>query len=149
MQAGGDIVSWIGSPFGPDCFAAQLKVNYEPNDRWNLTFGYLFKIHGENTAENMFNPETKRINIGTEESPEWIWAHYPYAKYKYALEKGDEKGMEDSVKQSRYMWMSGTPEYTNRISLAGEYYINKHFNISGQIAYTFITNNYNIIDAFR
>jgi hypothetical protein len=44
------------------------------------------------------------------------------------------------------MWMSGIPEYTNKISIAAEYYINKHFNVSGQLAYTFIINNYNISD---
>ena len=146
MQTDGTINSWIGSPFGPDCFAAQLKVNYEPNERWNLTLGYLFKIHGENTPDKLFNFENQKINVGTEDNPEWIWGYYPYVKYRDSADKNDEKGKEDSVKQSRYMWMSGTPEYTNRISLSGEYYINKHFNISGQIAYTFITNNYNIID---
>lgn len=146
MQDGTDIASWIGSPFGPDCFASQLKVNYKPNDRWNLTFSYLFKIHGENTAEKMFDEKTMRINVGTEENPEYIWAHYPYARFKDGLKKDNQDEMDDSVKQSRYMWMSGTPEYTNRISIAGEYYINEHFNISGQIAYTFITNSYNMLD---
>jgi hypothetical protein len=54
--------------------------------------------------------------------------------------------MDESLKQSRYMWMTGTQEYTHKITLAGEYNINKHFNVSGQLAYTFIINNYNISD---
>lgn len=149
MQTSGDVISWIGSPFGPDCFATQLKLNYEPNNKWNVTFGYLFKVHGENTAERMFNPETQRINIGTEENPEWIWIHYPYAKYKRASENNDQKGIDDSVNQARYMWMSGIPEYTHSLSLAAEYKITEHINVAGNLAYTFILNSDNISENLK
>ena len=153
MQTSGDVISWIGSPFGPDCFATKLNLNYEPNDRWNLTFGYLFKIHGENTAEKMFNPETQRIkiNVGTEEEPEWewVWAHYPYARFKEALKNGDQEGMDKSVREARYMWMSGIPEYTHSLSLAAEYKITEHINVAGNLVYTFILNSDNISENLK
>lgn len=153
MQTEGDVISWIGSPFGPDCFATKLNLNYEPNDRWNMTFSYLFKIHGENTAENMFDPDTQRIkiNVGTEEEPEWewVWAHYPYARFKEALKNGDQEGMDKSVREARYMWMSGIPEYTHSLSLAAEYKITEHINVAGNLAYTFILNSDNISENLK
>jgi len=97
----------------------------------------------------MFNPETQRINIGTEENPEWIWIHYPYAKYKRASDNNDQKGIDDSVNQARDMWMSGIPEYTHSLSLAAEYKITEHINVAGNLAYTFILNSDNISENLK
>ena len=101
----------------------------------------------------MFNPETQRIkiNVGTEEEPEWewVWAHYPYARFKEALKNGDQEGMDKSVREARYMWMSGIPEYTHSLSLAAEYKITEHINVAGNLVYTFILNSDNISENLK
>lgn len=154
MQAGGEISSWIGSPYGPDCFATKLTMTYQSSSKWQVSLGYLFKIHGENTAENMFKNtkllHKKLLDENEEEEPDQdIYYYYPFARYRYYEQENDKEGMSRSAKEARYMWMSGIPEFTNQISLEGTYAINDHFNISGRFVYSFILNNKNIKDCFE
>ena len=59
IAADGVTTSWMGTPFGPDNFCVQAKVDYEPNEKWSVGANVLFSIHGENTYENLFNPVNK------------------------------------------------------------------------------------------
>ncbi|MCR5188158.1 MAG: hypothetical protein K6C97_04420, partial [Treponema sp.] len=131
MHTGASIVSWLGSPFGPDCFAIQLYTKYDPVDRWDVSFGYLFKLHGDNTYSNLFNEEENyNTNLG-------IWTYYPFAKYKLAQSDEDRIAARD---ESRNMWMSGIVENTHQVALKANYSIFDNLKIFGQVVYTFVMN---------
>ena len=40
-------------------------------------------------------------------------------------------------------------QFTNQIAVKGSYILNKHFSFNGQLAYTFVFNNQNIIGNFE
>ncbi|MCF0124541.1 MAG: hypothetical protein HUJ68_02085, partial [Clostridia bacterium] len=103
---------------------------------------YLFKIHGEN-GFGLFDKE-KYYN-----SENGIWEYYPYVKYIKAELNNDEKGMEEAHDEGRNMWMTGTCEYLNRVGVKGNYTFNEHFNLYGEINYSFIFNNKNIENDFE
>ena len=138
-----EVASWMGSPFGPDCFAVTFKSSYEPFEKWKLDAGYLFKIHGENTAENLFNPANRNIKDGDKENA--IWGYYPRVKYEVAQNDDERIAARD---EGRNMWMSGVREYTHQISVNANYDLLDNLSFYGQIVYTFVINNNNIQNNF-
>lgn len=42
------IISWIGTPFGPDTIAAQIACGYIVQDVWKANLSYRFTVRGEN-----------------------------------------------------------------------------------------------------
>lgn len=138
MQSSQDSYSWLGSPFGPDCFALQASVDYDSNKKWSVGLDYTFSIHGENTAENLFNEKNMK--------DDGFWYYYPSVKY----DKNTDQNVKDAaVKESRNMWMSGTKEYKNQIKVNGNYKIFPNLELTAQFAYTFAFNNKNIKDNFQ
>ena len=142
------VASWMGSPFGPDCFAVTFKSSYEPFEKWKLGAGYLFKIHGENTAEKLFDASAYKKNYGTDENPDWIWTYYPRTKYGLAEDANNDEEKIAARDEGRNMWMSGVREYTHQISVNANYDLLDNLSFYGQIVYTFVINNNNIQNNF-
>ena len=176
MQGPGTTRSWVGSPFGPDCFAVQAKAEYDTHDKWSVGTNLLFKIHGENTAENLFNKGNKKFvteyqkdkdgnfvylcdkngnllkdengnNIKVVKNQYWYWSYYPSVSYE--MHKGDPDAQAQDVHDGRYMWMTGTPEFTGQIAIDGHYKILENLDLSGRFVYTFVFNNKNILNNFN
>ncbi len=140
-----DISSWIGSPFGPDCFAVKYNSTYQ-SKKWKTSLSYLFKIHGENNS-SIFN--TTQTRDGTDGTETKIYTYYPWTEYKIATEDGDTDAANAAIKKSRNMWMSGIREYTNQFTISGEYQIFDNLKLYGQVVYSFIFNTKNILNNFQ
>lgn len=124
MQTSGDTESWIGSPFGPDCFAVTLKAEYDSQEKWKAGIGYTFSIHGENSAENMFSQYDEEKGIYT---------YYPYAQYKLAENDDERLAARD---KGRYMWMTGICTYKHQIKVNGTYSFLENLSAYAQGVYT-------------
>lgn len=131
-----NIYSWIGSPFGPDCLAAEAKVSYNKKEQWGFDLSYLFVAHGENSFA-MFDSEYTN-NDGT-----W-WAYYPSVLRLLGI-LSDEEARD----MARDMWLTGTIQYTNQVTVSGFWQINKHFKIDASIVYSVILNAYNQQNNFQ
>ena len=51
--------------------------------------------------------------------------------------------------EARDYKLTGNVQFTNQIAVKGSYILNKHFSFNGQLAYTFVFNNQNIIGNFE
>ncbi len=143
-----DVQSWIGCPFGPDCFIADAAFGYEQFDKWSCGLEYLMVIKGQNDFsifDKAGHYTTQKYN-GQDVD---VWDYYPYTKYQIAEDNGDQQGMDDAVKQGRYMWMTGLPEYKHQIALNGMYRINDKMKLEGQLIYSFIFNANHIKGNFQ
>ena len=122
----GSISSWLGSPFGPDAVGVQLSADYDCPTKFKAGTSYLFVAHGTNSF-GLFNKK-KTINGVEYES------FYPSAMYL----QGESA---DKTKAMRTLSLTDTVQYTNRITLSGEYYFMKNLSTAATAAYTFIFNN--------
>lgn len=154
------VATWIGTPYGPDCFAVNSSVDYYVAGKWSVKAGYLFKIHGENYADMLFDRDSENPNYvwvdvedgtdkeGSEINPrkEKVYTYYPFAQYKRANNEEDkEKAMNDALD----LWMSGIPEYEHQIAVSGNFSINNHLSFAGLFAYDVIFNCDNIKSNFQ
>lgn len=135
----GPIKSWIGTPFGPDCFAAQMSFGYKKQNKWEAEIGYILTIHGENNF-GIFDSEPDENGI---------YHYYPYTHYWEAINKNDYLGVLKAYEEATNMWMSGIQEFKNQLILKGEYFFLNNLSLSGQIIYTFSNNNKNILGRFE
>lgn len=126
MQIGESTKSWIGSPYGPDCFALTLKSEYESGRKWKFAAAYTFSIHGENTAESLFSQYDKGI-----------YTYYPSVQYKLA--QGEEEEQKKAKDKGRNMWMSGIKTYKNQIKISGSYQFTNSLSCYGQGVYVIQT----------
>ena len=138
MQSGEYVNTWIGSPFGPDCFAVKIGLLFTPFSKWKYEFNYLFRIHGENTVDYLFSQYS---NINGED----IYTYYPSVEYELA-ESEEEKL--DAKNIGRYMWMTGTKEYMHRLTLDVSYSVFDNFSLYSHFVYTMMFNCSNIKDYF-
>ena len=136
----GSVDSWIGSPFGPDCFAIQISSQYLPVLNWDVSIGYLFKIHGENNSKNLFKQYDEELGIYT---------YYPSVKYEIAEKNGNTQECINARDKGRNMWMSGIPEYTHSIIIKGNCSSFKYFDFYAQLIYSFIFNCNNVKNNFQ
>lgn len=143
-----NIQSWLGSPFGPDTFAISAQFEFMKTDKWNLGLNYLFKIHGENNF-SIFNQYTEVDSDGDGNPDTTISSYYPYTQYVLAEDNDDSAGMDAAIAKGRNMWMSGTSEFSHKISLFGSYDFTDHISLESQISYIFVFNNNNISDNFQ
>ena len=127
MQIGESTKSWIGSPYGPDCFALTLKSEYESGRKWKLAAAYTFSIHGENTAESLFSQH---------DDDRGIYTYYPSVQYKLAQGEEEQKKAKD---KGRNMWMSGIKTYKNQIKISGSYQFTDSLSCYGQGVYVIQT----------
>lgn len=137
----GYVNTWIGSPFGPDCFALQLYAKYNPISNWDISFGYLFKIHGENNAVSLFS--------NTYDSEKGIYTYYPSVEYEIAQENGDSQGMTSAKNKGRFMWMTGNAEYTHQIAVKANFSPVDKLKFTSQLIYDFIFNHKNQLGNFQ
>ena len=138
MQVAEHTITWIGSPYGPDCLAVILKSEIGSGRKWNAGISYTFSVHGENSAESLFNKEK---NYDEEKG---IWTYYPHAQYILADEADDEAAKKAARDKGRNMWMSGVNEYKNQIKLYGTYNFTKNLSCYAQGAYTIQIKDTNI-----
>lgn len=169
MQSSGtpDIFSWIGTPLGPDAIGLQANFKYEKNRKWSCELSYLFVAHGTNS----FNLFDNTVTIDGEK----YYDFYPSVKYKILreyekeLEAASTEEQKSIVKtkykdffdknpginyeqiknEARDYKLTGNVQFTNQIAVKGSYILNKHFSFNGQLAYTFVFNNQNIIGNFE
>ncbi len=126
----GKIASWIGSPFGPDAIGGQFTAEYDNPMKYKAGFGYLFVAHGSNSV-GLFdkkNPRHKELDY-----------YYPSAIYLQDKEDGIDSA--EKTRAMRTLALTQTVQYTNRISLSGEYYFMKNLSAGAEGSYTFVFNN--------
>ncbi len=125
------ILSWVGSPFGPDSFGVKAGAGYELPRKWAANLGYFFLAKGENGFE-IFDSETD--NDG-------YYTYYPYVYYRRNQDGADDQEKyNEAYAAARNMWLSGIPMYVNQISLEGEYHLTSKFSTSARTIYSFIFN---------
>ena len=122
----GTIASWIGSPFGPDAIGGQFTAEYDVPLKYKAGFGYLFVAHGRNSA-GLFDKKKKIDGVNYD-------SFYPSAMYL----QGEDP---EKTRAMRTLSLTPTVQYTNRISLSGEYYFMKNLSAGAMGAYTFVFNN--------
>ncbi len=125
----GTIASWIGSPFGPDAIGAQFTLDYDNPQKFKTGLGYLFVAHGKNSVAMLGK---KNPNGGYD-------YFYPSAIYLQDKENGIDSA--EKTKAMRTLSLTPTVQYTNRITLSGEYYFLKNLSAGAEGSYTFIYNN--------
>ncbi len=130
VQTDPDTSTWIGSPFGPDCFAVTLNAEYDSQDKWKAGIGYIFSIHGENTAESLFCQKY------TFDNGQEIYSYYPYVQYKLAEDADREEDCLAAKNKGRNMWMSGELTYKHQLKLNGSYSFLDNLSVYGQTVYT-------------
>ena len=137
------ICSWIGTPFGPDCIGAQARVGYVQPGKWSADFEYLFVAHGTNSF-GLFGNE---IDVGGGKK---YYSYYPSVLYKIYKKKGGTQGLSasDAASLARTHRLTGIVQYTNCITLKGNYILNKHFQFGAQTSYSFVFNNKNVSGSF-
>ena len=121
----GRIATWLGTPFGPDALGGQLSAAYDVPLKFKAGAEYLFMAHGTNSF-GLFdkrNPNNKELEY-----------YYPQAMYL----QGEDP---EVTKAMRTYNLTETIQYTNRISLSGEYYFMKNLSAQAKAAYSFIFNN--------
>lgn len=126
----GAISSWMGSPFGPDAIGAQFTAEYDNPLNYKAGFSYLFVAHGRNS-----------VGLFDRKNPDGGYDYYfPSAIY---LQDKEILGKDSADKTTAMRTLSLTPtvQYTNRISLSGEYYFMKNLSASAMGAYSFVFNN--------
>ena len=128
--AAGRIASWIGTPFGPDALGGELSAKYEIPAKFNAGLKYLFMAHGTNSF-GLFNQKNDR-------HPE---LEYYYPQAIYLQDKEDGINSAEKTRAMRTYNLTETIQYTNRISLSGEYYFMKNLSAQAKAAYSFIFNN--------
>ena len=146
MQSKGSVplCSWIGTPFGPDALGFQAKVGYKKPLKWDLEIDYLFLAHGTNSF-GMFG------NTVTIDGVEY-YAYYPSVRYKLGKENsGSSYSYTPSQAEddARSYALTGTIQYTNQLTLKGNYNFNEHFSINSYLTYSFIFNNKNVGGDFQ
>ncbi len=132
MQSNSDVplYSWIGSPFGPDALGFQARLAYSKISKWNAELDYLFLAHGTNSF-GLFN---NTIEIDGKK----YYAYYPSVLRKMGLVTDEE-----AENIARTYVLTGSVQFTNRISAKASYNINSRMKLSGRAAYSFIFNNRN------
>ena len=129
MQTKDPVYSWIGSPYGPDCFGGFLNIVYN-HESFKAGIEYSFIMHGENDE-----------SIFTKQTDEQYYDYYPSVKYKLGKEGYIVDETDDELYQKAMaMEPSGIKEITNTVSVNGTYFINKHFELNSQILFKYIIN---------
>ncbi len=129
------INSWIGTPFGPDSIAVCTKIGYEIPQKWSASMSFLWLAQGENAfADKVFFKSD-----GTRKDPDKNPSDPDDLYYPPTLSDEDE-----AERRAAKIAPSGIPQYTNRISIEGSYYISDRFSLSARISYAVILNDGNL-----
>ena len=128
--AAGRIASWIGTPFGPDALGGELSAKYEIPAKFNAGLKYLFMAHGTNS-----------FGLFDKKNPNHKELEYYYPQAIYLQDKEDGINSAEKTRAMRSNSLTETVQYTNRITLSGEYYFMRNLSAGGAAAYTFVLNN--------
>lgn len=131
------IKTWLGSPFGPDNISFAAKFGFMKNSKWQANLGYLFSMKGEIDTD-IFDIKKKYAD---DRDSEDYYAYYPPVEHN--LGTGTD---EELINKALNMLPSGIVQYTNRISLDGEYRLNNHIKFNAQGIYSFVINNKHILN---
>ncbi len=134
------ICSWMGTPFGPDCVGAQISFEYKMPLKYSFFTSYLFVAHGTNSF-GLFNSE-KEID------GRYYNDYYPSVLYR--MHENGKGGLEwnDARSLGRSYELYGIVQFTNALAVRGEYVLNEHITLNGQVIYSFVFNNKNQLDSF-
>jgi hypothetical protein len=148
LNGNGVVTTWIGSPYGPDSFVLDFKVEYAKRKKYSFTFDYEFSIHGENGLSTLYDSNNWNDNLK-------IFTYYPFVKH-ILLKKGaqmdyttnpngDDVGnvlqygtQDEALESATNMWMSGDPAYLHKFTLGAEYYFTKNLSINSQFVYNLL-----------
>lgn len=144
------VATWIGSPFGPDCFAVQTSVSYDDSEKLSVSLSYLFKVHGDNYDTMLWYddedpdavPNHSEGTVYQLDEEVEVYNYYPLAKYK--LEKDetnpDQDRLDEIIREARDLWMSGIPEYTHQVTLDAAYSVSETVSLAGRFVYSLVFN---------
>lgn len=140
MQTKQPVYSWIGTPFGPDCLAAQFKFNYKPNKKLECEFDYVISAKGNNDFD-MFG---KTYTFNTEEDGTGkeltAYSYYPSVLY-YLIQKGYPKTYDELYEDAIDLSITGIPVITNQFCVKASYAITKQAKVNGKVVYDYIVNS--------
>ena len=110
--------------------------------KWSADFEYLFVAHGTNS----FGLFGNQIEIDGKK----YYSYYPSVLYKIYKKTGGTQGLSasDAASLARTHRLTGIVQYTNCITLKGNYILNNHFQFGAQTSYTFVFNNKNVSGSF-
>ena len=126
----GAISSWIGTPFGPDAIGGQLSAEYDCPMKFKAGLSYLFVAHGTNS-----------FGLFGKKNPRHEELEYYYPQSIYLQDQADGIDDPEKTRAMRTLALTSTVQFTNRISVNGEYYFMKNLSAEAMAAYTFIFNN--------
>lgn len=135
MNASNPVVSWIGSPFGPDTFALTLSFGYTQPQKWSAKAGYLLTMKGEIDGQKI----QEKLPLKSEENNPDA-EKYP-AYYPTVLNDLGYKTEEQARELASVQGLSGTIQYRNDVSLSGEYWVSEKLKANAEGTYTFVFNN--------
>lgn len=133
MNASNPVVSWIGSPFGPDTFALTLSFGYTQPQKWSAKAGYLLTMKGEIDGQKI---QEKLPPKSEEDNPQKYPAYYPTVLHElgYLTE-------EEARELAQVQGLSGIIQYRNDVSISGEYWFSEKLKANAEGIYTFVFNN--------
>nr|MCR5290057.1 hypothetical protein [Treponema sp.] len=114
---------WVGSPFGPDTIAGEVTFGYEKPAKWAIDLTYLFMAQGNNAEKSIFAGWSSTDGESSVRPANWPYPTDSNSYNQYALTP------------------TGTPKYTNRLSLRGTWYANQWLTFTLQPAFVYILNN--------
>ena len=126
----GKIASWIGSPFGPDAIGGLFSAEYDCPMKFKAGLSYLFVAHGANS-----------VGLFGKKNPRHKELEYYYPQAIYLQDKEDGINSAEKTRAMRTLALTDTVQYTNRLSLSGQYYFMKNLSAEAMGAYTFVFNN--------
>lgn len=129
MHTAWPINTWIGTQFGPDTIAGQIRGGYEKPGEWKLEGLYRFAVQGENSFNLFNNPD------GTTTAVDGHYHYYPVAGYDSGYYTADE-----AIALAEETTPTGIPQYTHRIQVQGSYKVLQWLEVSGRTGYAFIAN---------
>ena len=125
--------TWIGTPFGPDCFGVKTGTKFKAGTKWSIGVNYLFLAKGEHD----FSIFSRKDEVNSD-----IYDYYPITYYKLHETSSDaELYYNKALQDSRNMWLTGIPEYTNQIEIEANYNFTSKLSLSNKFVYTYIINN--------
>ncbi|QTQ11693.1 hypothetical protein HRI96_05450 [Treponema parvum] len=145
---------WVGSPFGPDAIACSLTLGYENTglrrnadmrsadsleasdsggkriNRWSVNLTYLYLCQGENSGTRVFHNDGFKwggtdVYFDMADKDKWAYPTDGNGRNKYAVAP------------------TGTPQYTNRLSLRGTWDVCDNLSFTLVPSYVIIFNNGN------
>lgn len=139
-RTGNDTIdSWLGTPFGPDCIAADIRFTYDKCGEYSCGIEYLMKMKGEIDFDTLKEPKVQgnRFSADKDYSGKYYSNYYPSVRYYYT----GTGSLEESEALARAHLPTGIIETTHKVSLTGSYIFNKGIKVTGKTSYVFVLNS--------